>query len=261
MSSNYSSIVEAKLSFYASNGWWQVQLSNYATPPQLMSMNAMSIPGGVRHLIYFLGAKTPSTEAVPLNFPPPGIAGGLFEAWLALCPDPKLPLIDDREMHRFLMVPSAPFGVLKDAINHGAYHARYLEPGGVFLAALDSSNDGARLVWHPDKNEIGRYAPPLADGFKEFEYRVLETTNIQGLAFPLRSVLKRFGPDPVNRTELAVTMFTEIRISAISFRAADLSRQHHPARVVGLDYRPRHLRGREAVAREIIDDVWPPVRP
>jgi hypothetical protein len=263
MSSNSTSIEEAKLSFYASNRWWQVQLTNYTMPmsPHLMSMNAMSIPGGVRHLIYFSGTKTPSAEACPIDFPPPGIAGGLFEVWLALRPDPNLPLIDDREMHPFLMVPSAPFGLLKDAINHGQYHARYIEPGGFFLAELDIQNDGARLIWNPDENEIDRYPPPFANGFKEFEYRVLEATNIHGLGFPLRSVLKRFGPDPANQKELVVTMFTEIRIANISFQAADLSRQVHPARVTGLDYRPRHLRGREDVGIDIINDVWPPAGP
>ena len=256
--SNRFSATEAKFSFFSSNGWWQLDLTNFTTPPQYKSQDCMSIPGGVRHYTMFESiGNSALAAACPIDYPPPGIAGGMFQTWLCLCPNPKLPVIDGKRMHRFLMVPSAPFDVLKDSLNQGEYLATYLEPGRVFLSALTITNDGVRINWDPEKNEVWRFPAPFDSGFRELAYQVLESTNIHGIAFPLRAVFQQFGPDPEHRNQLSVVMDCEIKVSRISFAPTDLSKQVHPDRLDGLDYRPRHLRGGESVSLTITNDQWP----
>jgi len=99
-------------------------------------------------------------------------------------------------MHRFLVVPSAPFAILDDPVNQGEFHAQYLQPGAAFLSQLEITNDGLRIEWNPEKVEIWRFPPPFAEGFTELDYRVLESTNINGIAFPVKSVLNRYGISP-----------------------------------------------------------------
>jgi hypothetical protein len=260
--SNRFSATEASFSFFSSNGWWQLDLTNFTMPPQYKSQDCMSIPGGVRHYTMFDSATSSAlAEACPIDYPPPGIAGGMFQSWLCLCPNPKLPAIDDKRMHRFLMVPSAPFDVLKDSVNQGEYVATYLEPGRVFLSALTITNDGVRIDWDPGKNEVWRFPAPFDSGFRELAYQVLESTNIEGIAFPRRAVLQHFGPDPEHRNKLSVVMNCEIEVSKISVAPTDLSKQVHPERLDGLDYRSRHLRGAESVSLTITNDQWPEASP
>jgi hypothetical protein len=255
--SNRFSTTAAKFSFFSSNGWWQVDLTNFTMPPQYRSQNCMSIPGGVRHYTIFKGVTSwPSASACPIDFPPPGIAGGMLDGWLSLCPNPKLPTIDETRMHRFVMVPSAPFEVFNDPANQGYYTATYLEPGGAFLSALTITNDGVRIVWNPEGNELSRYPTPFENGFTEFRYQVVQATNLQAISFPMRGIMQLLGPNPDNRTQLAVMMHNEIRISRISLNPADLARQVHPAHLDGLDYRPAHLRGSECVSLIVTNDHW-----
>jgi hypothetical protein len=51
-------------------------------------------------------------------------------------------------------------------------------------------------------------------------------------------------------------MENEITVSRISFEAAELAKQIHPARLDGLDYRSRHLQGTECESRTITNDEW-----
>jgi hypothetical protein len=255
--SNRFSNTEARFSFFHSNDWWQVDLKNFTMPPNYVSQNCMSIPGGVRHYTV-LRSITNSlfANACPIEFPPPGIAGGMFETWLGLCPNPKLPLIDARHIHRFLAVPSAPFGLFTDPANHGEHNLKFLEPAQAFLSELTIRNDGICIAWQPGGSEMRRSSAPFENGFTELEYRVLEVTNVNGFAFPKRSVLKHFGPDPETGRELTVTLECELWVSRISFASADLSTQVHPLHLGAFDYRPRHLPRSESWATIITNDQW-----
>jgi hypothetical protein len=159
ISSNHFSTIDAKFSFFSSNGWWQVNLTNFTTP---QSYHCMSIPGGVRWYVTFPHVTNlPAGTAAPISFPPPGIAGGMLQTWLCLCPRPKLPLIDDTRMHRFLTVPFAPFEILKDFVNQGTFHVTYLEPGSVSFQNCRSPMMDWRSNGIQKRSRSGDMEPPF----------------------------------------------------------------------------------------------------
>jgi hypothetical protein len=255
--SNRFCTTQASFSFFSSNDWWQVALTNFSMPANYQSQDCMRVPGGVRCYTAFSNStNSPLATAAPITFPPPGLAGGLFEVWLGLCPNPQLPVLEATRMHRFLTVPSAPFDLFKDPVNQGSYQASYLEPGHAFLSQLTITNDGLSIIWNPETNEVRRFSPPFDNGFGEFEYRVLELTNLHGVAFPLKATVRRLGVSPEDRSQHTITMASEINVFRICFDPADLSKQVHPKQLDVLDYRA-HASPAGAPVRVITDDQWP----
>jgi hypothetical protein len=85
---------------------------------------------------------------------------------------------------------------------------------------------------------------------------VIESTNIHGVAFPLKASVKHLGISPEDRNRLTVAMACQIEISRISFAAADFARQVHPERLYVEDYRPHHLRGTHSRGLMVTNDQW-----
>jgi hypothetical protein len=100
-----------------------------------------------------------------------------------------------------------------------------------------------------------RYPAPFDNGFTEFEYRVLESTNLQGLAFPKKAVVKYFGINPEDRNRLTVMTTYDINVARISFDETQLAKQVRPKWLDGLYYRPG-TRVRGEFITVITNDEW-----
>jgi hypothetical protein len=162
----------------------------------------MKIPEGTRH--YALSGTQgtnimTAAVACPLPFPPPGRIS-LFAPWLALCPRPELPLIDSHRMHRFVNGPVCEADILLLPENQGYYQISYLGTEKQFLAELTISNNGVSVVMGVGADgqpvpEIQALPNSYKSGFLQYRYQVLETTNMNGILFPLHSIYDVFDPD------------------------------------------------------------------
>jgi hypothetical protein len=217
-----TSASKADFSFCYSNGWWEAQLID-DIPPHTIE-NCMTVPGGLRRFTFFEGFTNQGmipAETCPLPFPPPGLPR-MFTLWLSLCPNPQLPLIDDKKMHRFAMVPDCEVEILNLPENIGIYRLSYLEPGKAFLSRLSITNNGLYVGMDVGRSgglekTIFSYSPPFDLGFLETQFEVLATTNRDGVAFPLRAVLKLMSPNcsTKNRQDTVVRAETAVEVTSI----------------------------------------------
>ena len=258
--------------FEYNNGWWQVALTN-ANPgtggPILQ--NCRRIPDGVRYYFLFSNSNggLPTATACPSAFPPPGIAGGMFECWLALCPYAQLPLIDDRRLQRFLNIPTCQPQLENDPRSFGDYHLDHLRPQGAFLSSISVTNNGywldlnrnAEFAFHP-------YGPPFEHGgFPELTYEAVQTTNIDGIAFPARAIFKRSTPsysskdrqDPLN------TYVLELVVTDVRLREGGSEAKHAPPVTFAMDYRSPDLSSSGSSVKylgtTVTNDKWNAVTP
>jgi hypothetical protein len=260
------------VTFYSSNGWWQVEVNNLdARPSHATSQNSMKIPDGVREFMLIVGSTNGGmtlAEAYPITFPTTGDSKRLL-AWLSFCPHPQLPLIDGQKMHRFLYVPRG--GIALEMLNHpqneGYFNARYLQPGAIFLSELNVTNNGVSVDMTYDKSgnpelEVKRLSAPWDKGFLGFRFAVLETTNVNGMAFPLRTMIKHLYPkwDMKNPADLYLAGQLELVVKRISFAETDLSnRKLSPSELLAYDYRPPNLPKETSVGYMVTNDLWPPL--
>jgi hypothetical protein len=89
------------------------------------------------------------------------------------------------------------------------------------------------------------------------QYRVIESTNLNGVRFPVRAVCKRFAPNwgGKDRNDLRVVMQSELIVTRISFSAKDMAgRIVAPARMISDDVRPG-----VNIGYFVDDDQWKPV--
>jgi len=263
---------QAEVTFYSSNGWWQVVAKNLDSRPSYRStQNSMKVPDGVREFILFESTPddvTTVANVYPIDFPTPGDVKRIL-AWLSFCPHPPLPVIDGKKMHRFPLVPGSSIAheILNHPQNVGDYSASYLQPGGMFLSELNVTNNSVTVDMTFDKRgnpevEVKPSSTAWEKGFPEFRFAVLETTNCNGIAFPLRTVLKHFYPNWWSKIAGDVYMagISELVVRRISFAASDLAnRKPAPSVVIADDYRPLNLPRNQSVSYFVTNDVWQPV--
>ena len=257
---------DAKVFLLYSNGWWQVEVQ-YLNPGWGPSIhNCMKIPDGTRTYTLFGGdTRTGMTtaSACPTAFPPPG-RPEMLVTWLSLCPHPQLPLIDGKRMLRFINLPICRPDVFDQPQNEGYYDVKYLNPGNAFLSELEITNNGFGLelmvVQSGDvEGEITRFRAPFENGFTELQYSVLESTNLNGMAFPLRAVYKRFSPNwgGKDRDDLRVGLFSELIVKRISFSESDISKRRSlPPELMALDMRAPGLPKERTLNYTVTNDQW-----
>jgi len=260
---------DASVVFLYRNGWWRVQ-ARYSYLHLARGItnvaDCMRIPDGTRSYLIFEGSTnqglTTLATACRDAFPIPGQAE-LLVSWLALCPRPELPLIDSKRMRRFLNLPDYRPQIFNAPQNEGFYQASYLGPEHAFLSELVITNNGFGLELNvhksgvEDPGEILRFGPPFDNGFTEMQYRVIESTNLQGIVFPLRAVCERFTPNwgGKDRNDLRVSLQSELTVTKISFSAKDRTgRFVAPSRMLAEDIRPG-----VSVSYLVRDDQWKPV--
>ena len=258
---------DARVVFLFSNGWWQVEARcKYANQGNIIVHNCMRIPHGRRSYILFAGSTntgaTTVADACPSSFPPPGKTE-LLVPWLALCPHPELPLIDGKRMRRFVNLPDYRPNAFNARENEGRYEVKYLAPESAFLSELVITNNGFSIELNVEKNsgedagDIRRYPPPFENGFTELQYKVIESTNLNGITFPIRAVSKRFTPNwgGKDRDDLRVWLQSELTVTRISFAEKDVARRiAAPYEMFAEDARPG-----VSVNYLVHDDQWKPV--
>jgi len=269
---NLSYRTEAKVLFYYSNGWWQVQ-AEYSYLHQKGSAahidNCMRIPDGTRTYTLFGGdgrKGVTGASACPNPFPPPGNTE-LLATWLSLCPRPELPLIDAQRMRRFINLTICRPDIFDRPWNEGNYGLQYLSPGEAFLSELNITNNGFSIELtvaasgNPE-GEVTRFRAPFNNGFQELEYRVLESTNFNGIAFPMRMIYKRFSPDFLGkrREDVRVRLVSELVVSRISFSKDDIAkRSPAPSPLFAFDLRAPDLPKYATVDYLVTGDEWKPL--
>jgi hypothetical protein len=249
-----------------SNAWWQIDTRHRNTLGQDMHGSYMSIPDGVR----FIGVSPETAaqvtdtniivaaDACPLPFPPPAVLDA-FVLWLAMCPNPELPLTSDGRIHRFTDSGRCPIELFNDPKGTGTYGLEFWDDTKGFISSLRITNNGVRIDAFPNASgswEV-RYTPfpaPFDRGFVEFSYEVLETTNYNGYRLPLRAVAKRIfaTSNPPRLYENAICKINLLSIEGLTpAAAAALTRAE---RLLVRDLRPRARPGPSAYL--ITNEAW-----
>ncbi|WP_150107625.1 hypothetical protein [Pedosphaera parvula] len=216
---------EGNAVFSYSNGWWQAEL-NYKNPKEHSPAAEYfrKVPGGVSSYIMFTSKSKTEAVVCPLAFPTAGNTE-LFAFWLSICPKPELPLIDGKRIRRFPLIPNCrdSLDIFNHPQNEGYYTASYLKPGSAFLSNLNITNNGVTLDIEVAANgevetKIIRHGAPFDKGFNELSYQLLETTNLNGIVFPARAVLKLMTPNwkGKDREDLHVAQVVELTVTRIS---------------------------------------------
>lgn len=257
---------EAQFSFVYSNGWWRVA-THYLNPNvgELAEESCMRIPDGVRLYSLFQGdervAMTPA-EVCSTAFPPPG-SRLLFDTWLAFCPNPELPIIDESRMRRFLNVPTCWPDLENHPENEGRFDLTYFTPDKLFIKRLSITNNGISLgIGSDNRSEVRPFPPPFDDGFLEFRYEADAATNVGGWTFPDYGESKRYRPDwkSGKHGELYLSSVSHLRVDHISVGGATtLSEAPLPWRLLALDSRPPGLPNDRTVDYIVTNDQWKPV--
>ena len=189
----------------------------------------------------------------------------MFLPWLSLCPNPKLPLINERLMRRFLTIPDTISEPFNDPRNAGVFAIKFLAPEKAFVSELIISNNGFNIDVTVNKDgdvesDIHAFAAPFDNGFLEMTYQVLETTNLNGLTFPLRAVYKRFYPDG-DPSKYSSTLFcsksAELIVKRIRFPDGRSDEQKPtPQKLFAADNRPTGFPRERSVGYVVTNDLW-----
>lgn len=253
------------MEFYHSNNWWRLKVftSNPLNNAPIL-LDCMKIPDGTRWYIVSTNQNTAPAFVCPSEFPPPGLAT-LFVPWLALSPNPRLPLIDSHRMHRFINYPECASRDLKGS-DDGYYTVKYLSLESPFISALTVSNTGIRI--EVDVTALGpqfkaeRFPAPFDRGFQETSYKVLQTTNLSGFTFPSRTVYKHFAPrfDREAHGATGITILTEILVTEIRLSLSEASTHQlfQEPGLFALDHRPAILPDNISAHYWVTNDVWKP---
>jgi hypothetical protein len=258
---------DAVFTFFHTNGWWKAEVKHLTPSAGSLALEScMSVPGGVRKFTLFENDQRKGVigaEVCPTPFPPPGLTF-LFATWLSLCPNPALPLIDGQRMRGFPNVPECRLSLLNHAANEATYKLDYLGPGLAFVSRLVMTNNGVSLeIASGEEDAIQPFWPPYDRGFAQHDYQVTQTTNFNGIAFPLRAVLKRFHPklgDASASTDLGLSVLTELAVTNLSeLQPGGPTESSAPCRLLALDARPPRLSPQQRVHYFVTNDVWRPV--
>ena len=251
---------ECRVSFSYSNGWWQIE--GLFNQPEKMAgtiQNCRRVPDGVRSFYNWAKpngdapntkAVTPSATAYAINFPPPESIE-LFVTWLALCPNAELPITAEGTMRRLLTVE-----LLDHPKNEGRYSIKRLEPDGLFVSELVVTNNGIDFGMN---EALIKRSPPFQNGYAETMYQIIETTNINGLPFPLAAIYRRFLPLPNANTssDLFETVIARLRIDKLTgFNSQQVSKIKPPPVMVALDQRLPNLPKGVTVNYMLTNDQW-----
>jgi hypothetical protein len=261
-----SETMQFSVSFSWSTGLWQIQQATKSVPQFVRAVRGTNVsatrvidckrvPDGVRYYSLFQNTdkqatqgRLPVAEVLPTAFPPINFRE-LLVCWLALCPNAELPIVSSNQMRRFTSQRS-----LYAADNVGSYHASYLETNAFFLSALSISDNG--VVKLHDGTFRHRQAP-FADGFMDFRFRTLETTNVNGILFPKRAELRLLSPLPNAKnqddicTRLVCTLnVKQIRMEAVGFQSAKTRLFARDSRI---PHEPGHMQLRYIVTNDVFD--------
>lgn len=254
--------------FSYTNGAWEIQISSQqgeglGIDPKFLAeqvLDCKRIPDGVRFFValntnLFLIQNNPVTKDTPgtiataeaIPFPPPEQVE-MLTCWLAYCPYPDLPTIDAIHIHGML-----PVKVFNSSNNIGTFSKTYLEPDHVFLSEFQFTNNGTLIA--QDLKAI-QLPQPFDRGFLAQSFRVLETTNVNGVTFPLLAVNCQFIPCRMatNRTDVYARIVTQVKLEGI--KTGTVPAFSKPPLMFALDRRPANLSDSPQWTYSISNDSW-----
>jgi len=265
--------IEGTLLFSFKDGTWQSQFtyqSNYCSktgypPPGYpigTKIDCRCIPGGMREIISYgtnlprsnskISTIHPWAEATTNTFPEWG-RQELFLPWLSLCPSPRLPLVDSSRMridfnYNFLGSPQ----------NAGKFEVNYLNPDDSFISDLVVTNYGVIFL---SNGGVFKLPAPFTDGFPQFSYRVIDTTNFGKMTFPFDAVLTQFvlKQNAKSASDTFALTVSHMHVDQIDLGEGSLIMEKVPESLVALDRRPAGLGGLVTVNYEVTNDTWFPV--
>ncbi len=221
--------VGVHISFTYSNGVWEIEETASSYPKSLLKhhkpvsasrlLNCKKVADGVRYYSrFFMKDGTPTTQGLPLatvtsNAFPPVAFKELLLPWLAFCPEPELPIASPHRMKEFTSDE-----MLSHPENVGDYSAKYLESNAVVLSELNIADNADA---DPMTGNIRHRGPPFR--FQDFHFAVLATTNLDGLTFPSKAIIRLMSPLPNAKAEqeqwttfVCTLTVDSIRIGAVS---------------------------------------------
>ena len=261
---------DGKVLFSYSNGIWWIQYyyQHQEFPPGFPSSTGhlatikddKRIPDGMREIVTF----PPWTNRVePPNvrpfatvtsdtFPDEG-ERGLFLPWLALCPSPELPLVGSNSIRTIFMSRNL-FTNLANPENSGGFKATYIEPERQFLSELIITNNGTMFL---SSGTTRRWLEPFNNGFVSFSYKVLETTNVNGILFPLSAVLYEFMPLPDGKSaeDTYPAVIAKMEVEQVDIGGRELKLLPVPTNIVAMDKRLSLPKGR-TINYSVTDDQY-----
>lgn len=260
---------EAEVIFNYSNAWWRIDAVPIGPEPGVFE-SCMTIPGGTRYLVYPMNplvtatGKKPaaSATACPMMLPPPG-RGELFKTWLMFCPQPKLPIKDSTQIYRLLPIPECETDLFFHTNNLGDYSIAFDGGTGNFVSDLRIRNRGTEIELLPTASgfepKFYRLPSPFKNGYLEYEYALLSTTNYLGNAYPARAIVKRMVPtfNRTNSSELYTRVLTEIHLLSLgSFDESSYKNERFPKDLVVSDMRFTNLPGNASITYRTADGSW-----
>jgi len=260
---------ETEVIFSHSNTWWRIDAIPIGNESGVLE-SCMTIPGGTRYLAHPMNplvtptGKKPaaSATACPMMFPPPG-RGELFRTWLMFCPQPKLPIKDSNQIYRLLSIPECETEIFFHSNNLGNHSISFVGDAGKFVSELRITNRGneIELVVTPTgfESKFHRLQSPFQNGYLEYDYTLLSTTNYLGFAYPARAVVRRMMPtfNLQQPGELFTRVLTEIQIISIGgFDQSTVKNDNLPKEVVVSDMRFTNLPANASITYQTSDDAW-----
>lgn len=208
-----------QITFSYSNNWWRIEVKSesgftHGIDSSLLEGNVVNCTRVSEGVQLMTRRKTSDRRAKnawqpvsvdPITLPPPA-RNSMLVSWLALCPYPELPLLNDGKIRRLV---STPF--LADPENTGTFFLSYSGPEAAFVSALCITNNGNVPLHTRGTRSL---TPPFDQGHLELEFRVTESTNWNGLNFPLECTLRKYVPIP-SGTELRTAVESRLTINSV----------------------------------------------
>ena len=178
--------------------------------------------------------------ATPLVYPE-YLDNILFLPWLALCPRPELPIQNGQIIKQFY----SPIG-------EATYHLDFLGAEQAFVSHLIITNKGEVIA---PNSQVIKLEAPFDHGFIEFVYQVESMTNVNGIAFPARSVMYRQHrmQGTGGKMDIRAHHKTYLMVESVEpgFRNFDV-----PPIMVADDYRLPAVKPGKTMTYRVANDTW-----
>jgi hypothetical protein len=152
---------------------------------------------------------------------------------------------------RFCLWPNS----LNNPHNAGGFKLTYIEPEEAFISTIVVSNNGT--LFQIDGSTM-QYPEPYGNGFEQFSYVVLDSTNYVGIQFPHRVAFYQFStlPSAHSQANIYPVAITHLAVEQIDVSEPRLA-VATPSVVLALDSRPTGLNNGVTVNYRLTNDDWP----
>jgi hypothetical protein len=261
LQTNYVVHVDSHFVFIYTNEVWEIQTAyKHYYHPTLPGPDASAgtivdckrIPDGNRLVTIFANDTNSKFAIAQRGAFPPFQRPELFLAWLTLCPNAELPLVNSNSM-RFNFSPELD----QDPNNQGPFDREYLPAENIFLSKLNVTNNGTYYI---PGTGLQKYPGFYADGYTEFSYQLNRITNVGKLSFPSSSTLTWYVPRirGKSKADLSESIVATLSVDSINAAGQATDIVPMPDRLIAIDSRLPQYKGDTSPRYEVLNDSWPP---